>query len=206
MLKNLSSGTRYEIAIKSTPPNCINEKSTFVEVMVIYIYRLTRATTKSDTEQQSNARPKHNFTENDWVPLFSCQTSQNIIYIYVYVFIHIYVIYMHMNIYVVARTKTLYIHTCLLYMYKHHADQTIILYNRGILSNIMLIMTWELNKFWIYYRDVTRTLRRLKSPATELFVQHIVRHNTKENIKAPLCCSIVRVIHRWSFVALTKDQ
>ena len=67
-------------------------------------------------------------------------------------------------------------------------------------------MTWELNKFWIYYRDVTRTLRRLKSPATELFVQHIVRHNTKENIKAPLCCSIVRVIHRWSLVALTKDQ
>ena len=44
MLKNPSSGTRYEIAIKSTPPNCINEKSTLVEVMAcLGQHAITRA-------------------------------------------------------------------------------------------------------------------------------------------------------------------
>ena len=57
----------------------------------------------------------------------------------------------------------------------------------GVLCRVMGVDTTPMP----YYTDVTRMSRRLKSPATWLFVQQLDRVDNKENILAP---------HYWLFV------
>ena len=56
----------------------------------------------------------------------------------------------------------------------------------------------------LYYNDVTPTLKRLKSPTIQLFVQKLALDKTKQNIKISHHWPFVMVIHRWSEDALTN--